>query len=131
MIINGDRNGARDTSQISADHQHDAEFSQGVREAQHDGRDHARHRQRENHAPKGSQTTRAKHCRSIQQFSIDAFERGDERLHCKWEAVDDRREHQSAEGKRQSVAEHRLPQSAKRSPWAHRQQRVKSKNGGR
>src|SRR5579871_6618236 len=53
LVVNIDRNGARYAGDVAADHEHHAEFADGVREAQHDAGDRAGGRERQNHAAKG------------------------------------------------------------------------------
>src|SRR5216684_6160485 len=128
VIVNVDRDGARYARQISAHHQHHTKFSQGVRETQHRRRHHSGKRQRQDHSPKRSQATRTQHGRSVQQFSIDALKRSDQRLHRKRKAVQHRRQNQAAECERQAVSEECDPQSSQRPARPHHDERVKSEH---
>ena len=49
--------------------------------------------------------TGAKYCGSIEQAAIERFERGHQRLHGKWKAIEQRSENQSCEGEGQRMAE--------------------------
>ena len=99
-----DRDGARHAGQIAADHQHDAELAERVREAQdrsgHDAVDRQRQQRRE-------EKVRQRDAPSVADASssarIDLRKRGGDRLHGEGQTVQNRREDQRLEREGEAV----------------------------
>src|SRR5580692_7596728 len=128
VIVDIDRDGARDTSKIAADHEHNAELAHGVGKAENNSRYDTRNRERTNHSPKCFEAASAKYGGSIQEFAIDGFEGCDERLNGKRQTIEHGRENQSFECEGQAVAKKCLPNFSQRAMRPHRYKHVKSKN---
>ena len=127
--IDGDRSG--DSGKITADHQHDAEFAERVRKAEHQRSEKAGPREREDDAEKCAGAIRAEDGGGIEQASIERFKGSDERLHGKWQAVEHGGEHESGKGKGERMAEKQLPKFTKRAARTHSNERVKPEDGRR
>jgi hypothetical protein len=74
VIVNGDGDGARCTGEIAADHEHDAEFTEGVREGKDNRSDYTRERERKNDGAEDAEFVGAEDSRGVEEFWIEAFE---------------------------------------------------------
>jgi len=67
-IVDVDGNGSRDSRQIAAHHQDNAEFAQGVRETQNHGGYDSGQRQRQNDSPEGPQASAPRTAEASRSF---------------------------------------------------------------
>src|SRR5450631_6587 len=124
--ING--HGSSDAGNISADHEHDAEFSHGVSKAQGGARNQAGNGERGDHADEGAQRGSAQGRRSRDQLAIHASERCGKRLHGERQTIKDGTNHQAAEGEGQGVAGEGDPPAAQRAAWSEHYENIESKD---
>ena len=121
LVVDRDRDRARDAGQVAADHEHDAELAEGVREAQDERRpctpsiDSGSTMRDERAQARG-----AERGRGFEQRRVDLRERGGDRLHGERQAVEDRRDDQRLEREGEAVSGPRHPRAADRTARADR-----------
>src|ERR1019366_7276265 len=104
LVVNINRDGAGDAGNVAADHEDNAEFAQGVREAQREPRDQPGFREWKHDAAKCLNRRMSQRCRGAQQRGIYRAKCRGERLHGEWQAIEQRSDHQSFESEGQGMA---------------------------
>lgn len=131
MVVNGDGNGASGSGKVAPNHENHAEFAEGVSESEDDGCDYAGKRERKDDAAKGAKLVGAENARGLEEFWIEAFEGGDERLNTEWKTVEHAGDYEAGEGESQGVAEEAEPKFTEGAAWTHGDEEIEAKDGWR
>jgi len=131
MIVNGNGDGARGAGKISANHEDDAEFAEGVSESENDGGDYAGERKRKNDLAERTPWISTEDARGGEEFWIEAFKRGDERLDAERKAVENAGDDEAGESESERVTEESEPEFAERAARAHGDEEIEAEDGGR
>src|SRR5882724_2754236 len=131
VVVDGDGDGARGAGKISADHEDDAKFTEGVGESENNGGDDSRSRKRKNDLAKRAPRVCAEDAGGGEEFRIEAFERDDEWLNAEWKAVENAGDDEAGERESERVAEEGEPKLAERAVRAHGDKEIETKNGWR
>src|SRR5256885_8460857 len=131
VVVNGDGDGASGTGKISADHEDDAKFAESVREGENDRGNYAGERKRKNDLAKRAPRVCAEDAGGGEEFGIEAFERGDDRLHAEWKAVENAGDDEAGERESERVAEEGEPKFSKKAARTHGDEEIKAEDGGR
>ena len=122
---------ARRAGDVAADHQHDAELADGVREAQHRGGDDAAARQRQRDVHEALPRPGAQRGGGLQRARAEGLERGLDRLHDEGHRVQHRRDDEPREAERQQADAQRLRGLADDAVRPHQHQQVEAQHRGR
>src|SRR5277367_4513777 len=81
LVVHGDRKRSRGAGNIAADHEHHAELTDRVGEAEHGGGEDRAPREREQNINENAQTTCAEKCRGVENLRGDAGKSAGNWLH--------------------------------------------------
>jgi len=87
LVVYGNRYNPCFARDISANHQYDTKLTQSVGEAQSYGSQVASNRQRQRDREKGIHARGAQRPGCLKFAVAQRLERGNQRLHCKWQAI--------------------------------------------
>ena len=131
VVVDIDRDRARNPFDIAADHKHDSKLSERVRETQDHPCDKSRRGKRDDQLEKCPHFGEAERPGGFDQFPVDLSERRRKGLHGERQAVENRGDQQAIERKRQWMADELRIEPADRAVRTDGHENVETKNGRR
>lgn len=131
MVVDGYGYCASDTGEIATDHEYDTKFTEGVGESKNKRGEYTGKGKWENDPPEGAPGVCAENVGGGDEFWIEAFERGDERLNAKRKAVENAGDDEAHERECERLAEESEPEFAKQAAGAHGDEEIKAEDSRR
>ncbi len=131
VVINLHRHHSGLVGNIAADHQHHAEFADGMGKTEDAGRQKPGLGQRQGYREKPVQRPGAGRCGGFQRSVADGNKGVLQRLHHERQRIQHRRRDQSAEAERQGADAEPLGEFTDRAGRPHQHQQIKPQHGGR
>ena len=131
LVIEHDGKRARGAGNVAAEHEDYAELADGVQKTEHDGGEQRAARERNENAGDDTHGTGAEEPSGIDEGGVDRCESGNQRLHGKGKAVDDRADDEAIEGEGEGMAEEGRDAAADGRARAEQDEKKESEHGGR
>ena len=131
LVIEDDGKRARGAGNVAAEHEDDAELADGVQKTEHDGGEQRAARERNENAGDDTHGPGAEEPRGVDEGGVDRCETGDQRLHGKGKAVDDRADDEAVEGEGEGMAEEGRDAAAHGRARAEQDEEKEAEHGGR
>lgn len=131
LVVDGDGEGAGSTGDVSADHENHAEFADGMGEDECNRGEHRSFGERQEELAKDADASGAEQSGLFAEGRIDGLKAGDEGLHGKRKAIDDRADDESPEGEGERMANDVCEEPAGGGLRAKQNEEIETENGGR
>ena len=131
LVVDGDGESARGAGNVAADHEDDAEFSDGVGEAEGGGCEDGAGGEREENLAKDAEASCAEKASLFYQRGVNGVEAGGERLHGEGQAVDDGANDESGEREGEGMAEEMRDAAAEGGALAEKDEQIEAEDRGR
>ena len=131
LVVEGDGEGAGGAGDVSAEHEDDAEFADGVGEGEDRRGDERGLRERESDSAEDAERRGAEGGGDFKQGGIDGAEAGDERLHGEGKRIENGADDEPGEGEGERMSEDADDEAAWSGERAERDEKIEAEDGGR